>query len=240
METNPRIKSPGGEWYPPPPVKIAKQGPPPLPPRAKRISAEEDFEATLGSLVDQFTRLPPPVYGEPPEIAAAAPERKDAEARTAERPSSWIVVGSLLLGCVVAYGALLAWKHVHVRPAAATAPVMAAAFVPVATPSFNRLKLAPRAEALLIPKAVAARLHLRSDLQTLTPRADLPVQVKERKEDTHLATAALAPAKKKSSAKAGHSRGQKTQAARLSAGPSAEKNAAGAGEGGGEWEDPYR
>jgi hypothetical protein len=132
METNPRSpaqESGPGAWAPPPPVVLPEQRratPPPLPPmRERRISAEADFEATLGSLVDQFANLPPAEYGEAPELPELAAEPQSTRSR---RDYLWWGAGSLVLGAALAGGVIAGFHLIHknriaqAQPAAVTRP----------------------------------------------------------------------------------------------------------------------
>jgi hypothetical protein len=88
--------------------------------RAKAQEAE--FEATLGGLVERFTALPPPVYGEPPDLALAEGQARPRAARRRSPVSIWI--GSLALGGLVAGGALVGLRVVRGTDQGTVAPVV--------------------------------------------------------------------------------------------------------------------
>ncbi len=116
---NSRTRIPG-EWAPPPPIVVAPQPqpvatPPPLRP-------EEEFEATLGSLVEHFTTLPPPSFGEAPELAATPAH----EPRPSRRSPALIWVSSLVLGATVAGGVVLGLKLARNSGDPAPAPTVSA------------------------------------------------------------------------------------------------------------------
>jgi hypothetical protein len=129
---NPRTRSPG-EWAPPPAV-VVPVAPVPRKPAPAPKRAEEEFEATLGSLVEHFNTLPPPAFGEPPTLQLATPEDEPAsEPRGSRRVPLWLWgAGSLLLGAVVVGGLVLGlglWRP-PADNAVAPAPVVAATPAP--------------------------------------------------------------------------------------------------------------
>ena len=122
---NPRTGIPG-EWAPPPPIVVTTPPPAAAPPA--RLRPEEEFEATLGSLVEHFTTLPPPAFGEAPELAAA-PAR---DARPRRRSTALVWVGSLVLGATVAGGVMLG---LQLAKPAVVREAPAAAVIPAAPPA---------------------------------------------------------------------------------------------------------
>jgi len=106
METDPRLRAP--EWAPPPPVV---PGPPPVPPPPRPRATEEEFEATLGGLVEHFAHLPPAIYGEPPDLATdieAGARRADARPT---RSYLWTGLAMVAVGGLVAAGGVVGWSY---------------------------------------------------------------------------------------------------------------------------------
>ena len=193
METNPRSPALQSEtaWAPPPPVVMPGQprsAPPPLPASMRRASAEADFDATLGSLVDHFASLPPAEYGEAPEL----PELAVAEPSPRGEYLRW-GVGSLVLGAALAGGVIAGFHFIRHRPAvrpAATRPdvpivVKVAAPTPAAAPAVEPLAEESTPQATALP-----------DEPTAKPAA-VPAAPAPRKKIVHRATRrspAVAPA----------------------------------------------
>lgn len=123
---NPRTRIPG-EWAPPPPIVVGPSPVEALPP--PRIRPEEEFEATLGSLVEHFNTLPPPAFGEAPELAAPTAPRRPGAAR-APRSMAVVWVGSLVLGATVAGGVMLGLNLAKRTPRELAVPATAPAPVP--------------------------------------------------------------------------------------------------------------
>jgi hypothetical protein len=89
METNPRIQ---GEWAPPPPIAT----PPPLPPLKPTPTSEEEFDGLLGNLVEHYSALPPPAFGESP---VAAEEQTDISPVRVGPPAwVWVVASVVVVG----------------------------------------------------------------------------------------------------------------------------------------------
>jgi hypothetical protein len=116
METNPGKRT-QNEWAPPPPVKV----PPPLPTKPKAERQREEFEATLGNLVERFSNLPPPIFGEPPDIALVEAEKKVK--RKLRFSSLWILLSFVPIGGMVAFGGFMFAKQRMTREATATSVV---------------------------------------------------------------------------------------------------------------------
>jgi hypothetical protein len=90
------------------------------------LRPEEEFEATLGSLVEHFTTLPPPEFGEAPELTAVPAPRTEARPR-ARRSNALVWVGSLALGATVAGGVMLGLQFARREAAPVVAPAPAPA-----------------------------------------------------------------------------------------------------------------
>jgi hypothetical protein len=87
METNPRIQN---EWAPPPPIAT----PPPPPPLKPTPTTEEEFEGLLGNLVEHYSALPPPSFGESP----VADEKTDVSVRVGPPAWVWAISSVVVVG----------------------------------------------------------------------------------------------------------------------------------------------
>jgi hypothetical protein len=181
METNPRARI-QPEWAPPPPVVPGiPETPPPLPP-----APEAEFEDILGSLVEHYSALPPPAYGEPPTENTATTRAP----RSGLGPLLWAsgglgvvagTVGALFLSGVLNLGMLglggQGEEQQQVRPA----PVVAQPEVKI---RINKPKVEPlqdpRAEPLDEPPAVPAAVARATQEP---PKATLKVKPKRKRPD---------------------------------------------------------
>src|SRR5512143_2771823 len=123
METNPRTRP--GEWAPPPAVvsgQPASSAPIPPRPVVRAEAQAAEFEATLGSLVERFTALPPPLYGEPPDLSLTEGQSRP---RTAHRRSLLgTAVVALFLGGMVVAAALVGFRLAGVGSEKAVSPTL--------------------------------------------------------------------------------------------------------------------
>jgi hypothetical protein len=208
---NPRTRTPG-EWAPPPPVVVAppvEQAPsPPLRP-------EDEFEATLGSLVEHFATLPPPSFGEAPELAAA-PAR---ETRPVRRRSPAVVwVSSLVLGATVAGGVMLGLHFAKPEKTAREAPPPAVAPAPPA----------PKIVVKSLPEDPPPATETTAPLADETPT---PAAAEHAAEPAEAAKAAPPDRKPRKTTIRKRTRNRPAG----SAGPALPASTAGDG-----WEDPYK
>jgi hypothetical protein len=168
METNPRARIPG-EWSPPPPVVVVSQ---PAPAPRPRANPEEEFETTLGGLVEHFANLPPARYGEPPELAPDLGPQLSSP-RDPVRRRSWTAVGvaacAVVLGGGVALGAFLGWRYLQRPEPHPTAPVKPQAPIQIVIRTTAPARGVPQAEPLLEHAAPAAALPAVPDDQDDTP-----------------------------------------------------------------------
>lgn len=178
METNPRARI-QPEWAPPPPV--VPQGIPEVPPPLPR-PPEAEFEDILGSLVEHYSALPPPAFGEPPTENTATTRAP----RSSLVPLLWAsgslgvvagTVGALFLAGVLNLGMLgFAEEKKQVRPAAAVAQPEVK--IHVNTPKVEPLQ-DPRAEPLdEAAKPVAAAVQ---PATPEPPKATFKVKPKRKK-----------------------------------------------------------
>jgi hypothetical protein len=138
METNPRLRA--REWAPPPPVV---PGPPPIPQPPPPRATEEEFEATLGGLVEHYANLPPATYGEPPDLASdiELATRRPTDARRGH--PVWATVAMVAMGGLVAGGGVAGWSYFKRQAARVAAPAPAA--VPVRSVNIVVKQPAPEA-----------------------------------------------------------------------------------------------
>jgi hypothetical protein len=214
METNPRIQ---GEWSPPPAVVVVPQ-PPPRP----RVNLEEDFETTLGGLVEHFANLPPARYGEPPDLvsdlgpqlASHAPNRRSWNV-------VWVTACAVVLGGGIALGSYLGWSYLR-------RPEPRSTLVKPVTPDVGKIKIVvktpptkgvPQAEPLVDDRAAATPVAAPSAVPAV--KDDL---------DEETPTVRREPVKPKPIVR-------KIRRQRRVAKP---VGAAATGAGGDGWEDPYR
>jgi len=169
METNPRTRMP--EWAPPPPVAV----PPPVPQqRPITPSQEKEFEDILGNLVEHYSALPPPSFGEPPV------EESTATTRRGRRVPGWLfavggIVVALGTGAGLVLSGVVSLERLGIRtdsgPATVTAPATPAP-APVVADNVKITVHTPKAEPLPAaepePAVVPAAVETAAPVETAT------------------------------------------------------------------------
>ena len=235
-------------WAPPPPV-VLPQGGPQQQPSSVEKDDELEFESTLSTLVDHFNSLPPPAFGEPPELPELTSRLEGAHGETTSTRNHsiiWMVACSLVLGGLLAGGGIFALNYGvfgAVNPAAPTAvkPVVEIVAPEISLPAAK--VRTPAATAPLEEKAEPQTEPLNEMKVKVASVVGAPISkpIIEEGEDVGKVVKAHQP-KRVTIAKRQVKpvRKVRKKVKRSSASDTPKKIAAPAAASSGEWEDPYK